>query len=156
MEANFLFMYLEAYFMVNLFLSVQTFQALPSQSPHKVTDETVLGELGQGDISQSLCAGRRFWVAGISCSGLLKPPEVFFFPASLSGMSNSGQPFGHILLFLISKSFSSHPVFLCFTRFCDLYLRWRILEQFLGFCSERVRDKVSLALKACGFLRHVF
>lgn len=62
MEANFLFMYLEAYFMVNLFLSVQKFQALPSQFPHKVTDETVLGELGRGQegISQSLCAGQRF------------------------------------------------------------------------------------------------
>lgn len=60
-------------------------------------------------------------MASISCSGLLKPPEAFFFPASLSGMSNSGKPFGHILLFFISKGFSSHLVFLCFTHFCDLY-----------------------------------
>lgn len=48
--------------MVNLFLSVQKFQASPSQFPRKVTDETVLGELsrGQEGISQSLCAEQRF------------------------------------------------------------------------------------------------
>lgn len=38
-------MYLEACFMVNLFLSVQKVQALPSQSPHKILDEVVHGEL---------------------------------------------------------------------------------------------------------------
>lgn len=38
-------MYLEACFMVNLFLSVQKVQALPSQSPHKIFDEVVHGEL---------------------------------------------------------------------------------------------------------------
>lgn len=62
-------MYLEAYFMVNLFFSVQKFQALPSQSPDEILDEVEHREpLELRRRSGCLLCRLRFGVVNIPCS----------------------------------------------------------------------------------------
>lgn len=72
---------------------------------------------------------------------LLKPLAAVS-SLSLSRISNSGQPFSHTWIFFISESFSNHPLLVCFTHFCNLRLRWRILAVVLRFSAERLKDKL--------------
>lgn len=62
-------MYLEEYFMVNLFFSVQKFQALPSQSTDEILDEVEHREpLELRRKSGCLLCRLRFGVVSIPCS----------------------------------------------------------------------------------------